>query len=868
MALRQKTRRAVRGRQLLLQPPVSVFRIEATRESIQLSDIFLKINGLENIPSLTGPVTLWDGNVKIGEAVFVAGNQFASSTLFVKPIIPAGESKIIVAKANFSEIGIAKTGRDGAFVKIDYSSARPWRGVGQNSGATISSIGSDTIASGTRIFKSYPVFEKLSLPASELTAGRRDLYRFKVRADNSGPVGIYKFSLNVSTSSALGSNSRLLDNLNVYAYNDSSFTSPASGVQNDGALMSVSQNLARFNGLSEVYAENNLGTRTILTVPTGQSMYFAVRGDVVPQGESIISTAILGDSAYPILSASSTMGTASVVDADTNDDFIWTPFGTTTAPNTTPNLTNNDFTNGYGVRGLPSGSMSQEVLVARGPVVPPVASSTIAVASSSLALSYDSAGGEVVLTAVFKVAVTAGATSPITLYTSPFSPYFINKDGQSAYANSYKVSTQIVSGTVTNGTDQNGNPTYVIATGQTVVFSVTTTQNPKEMFAGVYWAQLRGANSPTPNSIPSVSGNNTTNPVTIVGEVSPYIQSVSEVNTLDDIVVIKGVRFNKTSNTLTIGGKEVTGYPAQESNNFTTIIFTPRKFGIEAGSYSLFVTNPELGRVAGKSNVIQVQIKDGQVGVPVVSASLVSADEDRVGKWGQFGPNGNSDWKWTAKLNLPTQKTIESMLVTTFPGEGWSTSDKQVWGKQLYPLVVFKDGRQINTSYNTWPGTFSGGVEFTLYGQPGSPSFAGGGVITIYFTDGTSVSSNIPTSSIVPGISSTDLFIKNVSKADFHQYGFYVDVCMNGSKSINDIKRDNPLIKGFPMEIVVYDLNGNKYKTDASGGGHIEDLKNGQCMAENSSNGRGLGVTLQSNQHSAYDQTKKVAFMLDPNNLI
>ncbi len=130
-------------------------------------------------------------------------------------------------------------------------------------------------------------------------------------------------------------------------------------------------------------------------------------------------------------------------------------------------------------------------------------------------------------------------------------------------------------------------------------------------------------------------------------------------------------------------------------------------------------------------------------------------------------------------------------------------------------------------------------------------------------TANASASSTVPTPTVT-----TDLVLKNVTKASFHPYGFSVNFCVNGSKSINDLKKDNPSITSFPIEIVTSDLNGNQYKTDASAVGGIEDLKNGQCSGDNSASNPGIGITLQSNQYSAYNQTKKAAFTLDPNNLI
>ena len=44
------------------------------------------------------------------------------------------------------------------------------------------------------------------------------------------------------------------------------------------------------------------------------------------------------------------------VDSDSNDDFIWSPVSTTTAPS----ILDFDFTNGYQVQGLPGNDMPME----------------------------------------------------------------------------------------------------------------------------------------------------------------------------------------------------------------------------------------------------------------------------------------------------------------------------------------------------------------------------------------------------------------------------------------------------------------------------------------------------------------------------
>lgn len=111
-----------------------------------------------------------------------------------------------------------------------------------------------------------------------------------------------------------------------------------------------------------------------------------------------------------------------------------------------------------------------------------------------------------------------------------------------------------------------------------------------------------------------------------------------------------------------------------------------------------------------------------------------------------------------------------------------------------------------------------------------------------------------------PPAPTTDLRITSITRGTFHPYGFNMTLCMDGPQSINDLKRTNPNLKGFPADYVVYDSRGNRYRGDASSGGSIEDMKNGQCQT--------LGWTIQQSEQAAYDQTRKVEIFLDPSNII
>lgn len=106
----------------------------------------------------------------------------------------------------------------------------------------------------------------------------------------------------------------------------------------------------------------------------------------------------------------------------------------------------------------------------------------------------------------------------------------------------------------------------------------------------------------------------------------------------------------------------------------------------------------------------------------------------------------------------------------------------------------------------------------------------------------------------------TDLRITSITRETFHPYGFNMTICTDGSQSINDLKKTIPNLTSFPTDYVVYDLQGNRHRGDASSGGSTEDMKNGQCQT--------LGWTIQQSEQAYYDQTKKVELFLDPANLI
>jgi hypothetical protein len=75
-------------------------------------------------------------------------------------------------------------------------------------------------------------------------------------------------------------------------------------------------------------------------------------------------------------------------------------------------------------------------------------------------------------------------------------------------------------------------------------------------------------------------------------------------------------------------------------------------------------------------------------------------------------------------------------------GNSWSTSNSY-----SYPVVVYKDGSQLNTAYGQTLGTYSGSATLTLYTQIANSRFSGG-TLTVKFTDGTYASTPVGASAI------------------------------------------------------------------------------------------------------------------------
>ena len=360
---------------------ISVLRFSATTEDISLQSVALQMSSATTTNADVVKVTLWDGATKIGEASFTNSvvdsatvtNYLATSTLLNPLTILKNTDKIITVKADFATQGFELSGHPGALVTVDWDGGANigTKGVGASSGLAIYATGTDTSSSGARVFRSVPTITMPGLAETTLTAGRKDLFRFNVTAGPQGQVGIAKITFRIATSSATAS-SDMVDAVNVYAFTDSSYSTPVTGVQSDGSLAfsnyDLTSNWVTANTQIEIGAATSANASTTVIVPAGETRYFKIQGDIANlAGTSYsVSTVLEGDASYSANIYPSSFGTATTTYLATStylwssaqNDFVWRPFSTTTSQSATAD----DYANGYGFFGMPLSSSNSQTL--------------------------------------------------------------------------------------------------------------------------------------------------------------------------------------------------------------------------------------------------------------------------------------------------------------------------------------------------------------------------------------------------------------------------------------------------------------------------------------------------------------------------
>jgi len=319
-----------------------VLKFRATNEGVNLNRVGLKLTSGSSADLVS--VSIWDGAVQVGTAVFTGSSSYATST-FASPVsLPKDADKTLTIKVDTSMVGTSQPGTQGSLIRVDFngSDSTGTQGTGVGSGSTINATGSTAVA-GLRLFKSYPVLALDTLASTGIADGR--LMRFKVTANSNGSVGVSQFKFTLSTTSAT------VTNIQLFGYTDASYSSPVSGQGTSGQIGSTVSTAT--NGTAFAIAPAN-GSVSPVQVSAGSTVYFELKGSVsgVTTGSSVVAT-LLGDSAYQTnLTSGYNVSTSSAATSTSN--FVWSGNATSTS-----GLYDVDWSNGYGLPGLSASGLIQ-----------------------------------------------------------------------------------------------------------------------------------------------------------------------------------------------------------------------------------------------------------------------------------------------------------------------------------------------------------------------------------------------------------------------------------------------------------------------------------------------------------------------------
>jgi hypothetical protein len=334
---------------------MSILKLRSTNEDVNLNKIGLIMTNGSSSDVVTAYV--YGPNGLLGSVVFPQGASAVATSTLNQPLKLTRDTDVLLTvKADFANIGVSSSGSAGKLVKVDLSSAE---GVGLSSGSTLA-IGAATGTNGVRTFKSYPtVALDSSLPSTGVADGR--LMRFKITASLAGSVGLASTSISIATSTTNAGNDRVTA-VKLMVYADSSYSQPVGGTYGAATGQFGSTQTPNLTNPTIYF----LATTNPLEIPAGQTYYFQVESTIVSvEVGSSVTTTLKGDSSYPtylgttngqvINGMSYYVATSTAAGLMANGNFLWAGNSTTTSALSA----DVDWSNGYGIVGLPSGGINQ-----------------------------------------------------------------------------------------------------------------------------------------------------------------------------------------------------------------------------------------------------------------------------------------------------------------------------------------------------------------------------------------------------------------------------------------------------------------------------------------------------------------------------
>ena len=327
---------------------LGAYKFTATNDAVTLSRVGLSLGSVtaSSSPADLTMVSLYNGATLVGTATFTGASRNATSTLTTPVVVPANGSVTLTIKGDLATQGVNLPSHPGALltVNVDVNGATGnGNTLGVGTAGNVNASGSSAV-NGVRVFRTFPTVVKLTQAGTTLSAVTgAELYRFGISANASQDLALNQFVISVATSSYSATvGSTTVTNLKVFAYTDTGLSLSVPGAFTNAQVVSTVTTLVAGN--------NTMTISPILIVPKGSTYYFKVVGDVTQAGgtapKGTVTTKLIGDSAYPSL-ATTLLDTTTLV----GSNFVWSPMSTSTTAATT----NQDWTNGYSVVGLPSG---------------------------------------------------------------------------------------------------------------------------------------------------------------------------------------------------------------------------------------------------------------------------------------------------------------------------------------------------------------------------------------------------------------------------------------------------------------------------------------------------------------------------------
>lgn len=192
-----------------------------------------------------------------------------------------------------------------------------------------------------------------------------------------------------------------------------------------------------------------------------------------------------------------------------------------------------------------------------------------------------------------------------------------------------KIATVVPTSKLATSTSDKAGELYFIPKNTTKLFKVSSTIDPRTLFAGTYVVKMSSfyvLDSGMRDMYKiAVSGKTTTNSKTIVGEVSPYITSINTPVNVGDKLVVSGVRFNDVKNSVQVyvDNSLLADTSFSVSSDGTQLTFIVGG-NIPAGQHNLYIENSN-----GRSNIMSFYVGDP---IPVNTSIKV------------LSPNGGEVW--------------------------------------------------------------------------------------------------------------------------------------------------------------------------------------------------------------------------------